>query len=142
MAFFPVRHSIARRPHAPARTRTRCDHQSARPSQKDTTPQRPTRRVWYADESSVLHAARSPVAVLAQARREAPNAHAIAEGALFADLTVLIVLVGLYVPYASAAMAAISPVPLLLLTIRRGWRVSTEATIVACLLVGFLAGPF
>jgi len=82
------------------------------------------------------------VALASAARRSTPDAHGIAEGALFADLTILIVLVGLYVPYAGPAMAAISPVPLLLLAIRRGWRVTTEAVLVACLLVGFLTGPF
>ncbi len=82
------------------------------------------------------------MAVAPAIRRGAPDAHAIAEGALFADLTILVVLLGLYVPYAGPAMAAISPVPLLLLALRRGWRVCTEATIVACLLVAFLAGPF
>lgn len=87
-------------------------------------------------------AARHSVAAAPALTRRAPDAHSIAEGALFADLTILIVLIGLYVPYAGPAMAAISPLPLLLLALRRGWRVTTEATIVSCLLVAFLAGPF
>jgi uncharacterized protein YybS (DUF2232 family) len=73
--------------------------------------------------------------------RRTPDARGIAEGALIADLTVLVVLMGLYVPYASAVLAAFASIPLLLLIIRRGWRVSVEATVVACLLVGFLTGP-
>ncbi len=75
-------------------------------------------------------------------RRTAPSAHAIAEGALLADLTVMVVLIGLYLPYAGAAMAAISPLPLLLLLLRRGWRVGIQAFFATCLLVTFLTGPF
>lgn len=75
-------------------------------------------------------------------RRTAPSGRAIAEGALLADLTVMVVLAGLYVPYASAALAAIAPFPLLLLVLRQGWRVSIEACIAACMLVTFLTGPF
>jgi len=71
-----------------------------------------------------------------------PGARAIAEGALLADLTVLVVLMGLYIPYAGPALAALSPIPLLLLALRRGWRVTVEATVAACLLVSFLTGPF
>ena len=40
---------------------------------------------------------------------------------------VLIVLISLYVPYAGPAMATISPVPFLLLLVRRGWRVAIES---------------
>ncbi|MHB8574880.1 MAG: DUF2232 domain-containing protein [Dehalococcoidia bacterium] len=76
------------------------------------------------------------------ATRSAPSARAIAEGALLADLTVLVVLIGLYVPYAGPALAAVSPIPLLLLVLRQGWRVSIESIVAACLLVTFLTGPF
>jgi len=76
------------------------------------------------------------------AKRKAPDARAIAEGALLGDLTVMLVLIALYVPYAGPALATISPIPFVLLIIRRGWRVSLEATIVACMLIGFLTGPF
>ena len=68
-------------------------------------------------------------------------ARAIAEGALFADLTVLIVLLALYVPYTGPVLAAISSMPLLLLILRQGWRIGAQATCVALLLVGFLTGP-
>lgn len=54
----------------------------------------------------------------------------------------LIVLISLYVPYAGPAMATISPVPFLLLLVRRGWRVAIESAAVASLLVAFLTGPF
>ncbi len=76
------------------------------------------------------------------ARNRAPDARAIAEGALLGDLAVLIVLISLYVPYAGPAMATISPVPFLLLLVRRGWRVAIESAVVASLLVAFLTGPF
>lgn len=75
-------------------------------------------------------------------RRSAPGARAIAEGALLADLTVMVVLIGLYLPYAGPAMAAISPLPLLLLVLRQGWRVAIQAFFATCLLVTFLTGPF
>lgn len=39
-------------------------------------------------------------------------------------------------------MATISPVPFLLLLVRRGWRVAIESAAVAALLVAFLTGPF
>jgi hypothetical protein len=80
--------------------------------------------------------------VLQSARRTAPGGRAIAEGALLADLTVLVVLAGLYVPYASAILAAVAPIPLLLLVLRQGWRVSIQAFITASLLITFLTGPF
>lgn len=76
------------------------------------------------------------------ARNRAPDARAIAEGALLGDLAVLIVLISLYVPYAGPAMATVSPVPFLLLLVRRGWRVAIESAVVAALLVAFLTGPF
>jgi hypothetical protein len=81
---------------------------------------------------------------VAEARRGTENtagARAIAEGALFADLTVIIILLGLYVPYAGPVLATISPLPLLLLVLRQGWRISLQASAVAVLLVGFLTGP-
>jgi hypothetical protein len=71
----------------------------------------------------------------------ASDARAIAEGALFADLTVIIVLLGLYVPYAGPILATISPLPLLLLLLRQGWRIGIQSAAVAVLLVGFLTGP-
>jgi hypothetical protein len=71
----------------------------------------------------------------------ASQARAIAEGALFADLTVIIVLLGLYVPYAGPVLATISPLPLLLLLLRQGWRIGIQSAAVAVLLVGFLTGP-
>jgi hypothetical protein len=82
------------------------------------------------------------VAIQTASKRKAPSARAIAEGALLGDLTVLIVLIGLYVPYAGPAMVAISPIPLLLLILRQGWRVMVEAFVAACLIVSFLTGPF
>ena len=72
----------------------------------------------------------------------APDARAIAEGALLADLAVMTVLIAFYIPYAGAALATVSPIPLLLLILRRGWRVGVESAVVACLLVSFLTGPF
>lgn len=57
-------------------------------------------------------------------------------------MTVMVVIIGLYIPYAGPAMAAISPIPLLLVVLRRGWRVAIEAFIATCLLVSFLTGPF
>jgi hypothetical protein len=71
----------------------------------------------------------------------AVSARAIAEGALFADLTVLIVLLALYIPYAGPVLATISSMPLLLLILRQGWRIGLQAMIVALVLVGFLTGP-
>lgn len=76
-----------------------------------------------------------------QTRGRAPSARAIAEGALFADLTVIVILLGLYVPYAGPILATISPLPLLLLVLRQGWRVSAQAAVVATFLVSFLTGP-
>ncbi|HEY7293902.1 MAG TPA: DUF2232 domain-containing protein [Dehalococcoidia bacterium] len=61
---------------------------------------------------------------------------------MLGDLAVLIVLIGLYVPYAGPALATISPIPFLLLLVRRGWRVAIESAVVAALLVTFLTGPF
>ena len=81
---------------------------------------------------------------MAEARLDtagASQARAIAEGALFADLTVIIVLLGLYVPYAGPVLATISPLPLLLLLLRQGWRIGIQSAAVAVLLVGFLTGP-
>ena len=81
---------------------------------------------------------------MAEARRGTENtagARAIAEGALFADLTVIIILLGLYVPYAGPVLATISPLPLLLLVLRQGWRIALQSSAVAVLLVGFLTGP-
>lgn len=71
----------------------------------------------------------------------AVSARAIAEGALFADLTVLIVLLALYIPYTGPVLATISSMPLLLLILRQGWRIGLQATVVALVLVGFLTGP-
>lgn len=73
--------------------------------------------------------------------RSQPSARAIAEGALFADLTVIVILLGLYVPYAGPVLATISPLPLLLLLLRRGWRVGIQAIVVTTVLVSFLTGP-
>ncbi len=57
-------------------------------------------------------------------------------------MTVMVVIIGLYIPYAGPAMAAISPIPLLLVVLRQGWRVAVQAFIATCLLVSFLTGPF
>lgn len=57
-------------------------------------------------------------------------------------MTVMVVIIGLYIPYAGPAMAAISPIPLLLVVLRQGWRVAIQAFIATCLLVSFLTGPF
>lgn len=65
----------------------------------------------------------------------------MAEGGLLADLGVLIDLASIYIPLVGGVIAVAAPTPFVLLMLRRGWRATVLATLVAAFLVTVIAGP-
>lgn len=74
-------------------------------------------------------------------KRPGPNATSLTEAAFFAALTVIFCVMGSYLPFLGIVINLIVPVPVIILTMRAGFRVGTISTIVAGLLVGVLVGP-
>lgn len=70
-----------------------------------------------------------------------PNTKSMVEGALLAALTVLLSLLGVYLPLIGAFISFLWPVPIVILGLRHGLKWSIMATIVSGLLLSLLATP-
>ncbi|MDK2820604.1 MAG: hypothetical protein PWP31_569 [Clostridia bacterium] len=66
---------------------------------------------------------------------------ALAEGALIAALTVVLVLSGYFVPPLQLLTSIVWTVPIIVLIVRRDFRVGLMATLVAGLVISFFTGP-
>ncbi|MGB9812576.1 MAG: YybS family protein [Thermovenabulum sp.] len=69
------------------------------------------------------------------------NTKAVVEGALLAAITIILSLLSLYIPILGTFASLVWPVPIILLGIRHGVKISLLATIVSGIIVAMLEGP-
>jgi uncharacterized protein YybS (DUF2232 family) len=65
----------------------------------------------------------------------------LVEGALLAAITIVLSLISIYVPLLNIFATLICPVPIVVLAVRHGWKLSSAAAVVAALVITMIAGP-
>ncbi|KYO67222.1 YybS family protein [Thermovenabulum gondwanense] len=69
------------------------------------------------------------------------NTRALVEGALLSAITIILSLLSLYIPILGTFASLVWPVPIILLGIRHGLKISILATVVSGIIVAMLEGP-
>ncbi|HHV71819.1 MAG TPA: YybS family protein [Clostridia bacterium] len=65
----------------------------------------------------------------------------LVEGAFLAAITVILSIISIYVPFLNVFATLICPVPIVVLAVRHGWKLSAAAAVVASLVVTIISGP-
>lgn len=65
----------------------------------------------------------------------------LVEGALLSALTIILSLISIYVPLLNTFATLLCPVPIVVLAVRHGWRLSSTSAVVSALIVTMIAGP-
>jgi uncharacterized protein YybS (DUF2232 family) len=92
-------------------------------------------------EPPIISSDHSPQAKLPKAAAPWVDALSLAEGALLADVAVLVDLVRVYLPVVGVVFAPLLPTPFALLVLRRGVKPTLLAVAVAVLLMSLMVGP-
>lgn len=92
------------------------------------------------DRHDALPPAEQAPLVAADSRKSAIDALSLAEGGLLADVAVILELVHIFLPFAGNVFLPLIPVPFVLLMLRRGFKATLLAVMVAGLLIGLITG--
>ena len=92
------------------------------------------------DRHDATPPAEAPAPSAADTRKPAIDALSLAEGGLLADVAVILELVHIFLPLAGNVLLPLIPVPFVLLMLRRGFKATLLAVMVAGLLIGLITG--
>ena len=96
--------------------------------------------VLEVDQREQAQPANAPATLVTSKQSLAVDALSLAEGGLLADVAVVLELARVFLPVVGVALAPLVPVPFALLMLRRGWRATLLAVMVATLLMGLITG--